>query len=168
MTAIVYCSQTGHTAQYAKLLSQRLELPAYRLGSAEDAVPKGSDVIFLTWLCAGVPKQWKKAFALWNVRAMGVIGMVTAGESQLTAVAQRCHLGKAFPLFYLPGGYDKQALHGIYRLLMNAMEKQQRRLLSSKAQLTPNEQEALKLWQFGGSLVDPKHLAGLAAYCQQL
>ena len=167
MTAIVYCSQTGHTAQYAKLLSQRLQLPAYRMEAAVDAVPKGTEIIFLSWIRAGVPKSWRQASSLWRIQAMGVVGMTTAGDVQLPRLAQRCGLSDTFPLFYLPGGYTPQSLPAGSRLLLNIMGRQQIRALSAKASRTPAEQEALLLWQDGGDLVDVRHLAALAAWCQQ-
>lgn len=167
MTAIVYCSKTGHTAQYAKLLAQRLELPAYALPTAEDAVPKGSDVVFLSWLRAGTPVGWKAAFRHFSVRTMGVVGMPTDGAAQLPEVSRRCGLSSEFPLFYLPGGYNKEQLHGLYRLMMNAMEKKMLSSLERKPCRTAAEEEVLGLWRHGGSLVDVKHLAALAAWCQQ-
>ena len=167
MNAIVYCSQTGHTAQYARLLAQRLELPAYPLPAALDALPRGAEVIFLSWLCAGMPKGWKKAHRAFHIAAMAVVGLSTDGRPQLPGVLQRCGLSHTFPLFYLPGGYEKAQLRGGYRILMNAMEKKCIRQLLEKPRRTDGEEAVLELWQHGGNLVDAKHLAALAAWCRQ-
>lgn len=168
MTAIIYCSKTGHTAQYAKLLAQRLELPAYALGSAAAAVPRGSKVVFLTWLRAGAPCAWRKASRRWQVAALGVVGMAENGEVQLPAAAARCGLDDSFPIFYLPGGYERDKLHGPSRFLMDCVGRNQTRALQAKGDLTESDQAVLRLWQQGGSLVDVKYLAPLASLCQRL
>ena len=50
--AIVYTSQTGFTARYAALLAERTGLPCRPLKEAA-ALPRGTAVIYLGWLCAG-------------------------------------------------------------------------------------------------------------------
>lgn len=168
MTAIIYCSKTGHTAQYAKLLAQRLALPAYSLADAAAAVPKEAEVVFFTWLRAGSPCAWKSASARWRVTAMAVVGMAENGDAQLPEVARRCCLNDSFPLFYLPGGYEREKLHGLSRWLMDLVGKRMTRTLLAKETLTESDQKVLDLWKNGGSLVDVKNLAPLAAWCQRV
>lgn len=166
MTAIVYCSQTGHTAQYAKLLGQRLGKPAYDMASAPLAVAKGADVVFLSWLRAGSPKGFQKAAALWKIVAMAVVGMPDDGGAQLPAVARTCGLSPEFPLFYLPGGYEPDKLKGASALAMGLMGKSMIRKLEAIPNPTEAQQALLDLWRHGGNLVDVRHLAALANWCQ--
>ena len=58
--AIVYTSQTGFTARYAALLAERTGLPCRPLKEAA-ALPRGTAVIYLGWLCAGGIKGLKEA-----------------------------------------------------------------------------------------------------------
>lgn len=47
MEAIIYTSNTGSTARYAKMLSQELHLPVYSLEEAKKKVPAGAEIIYL-------------------------------------------------------------------------------------------------------------------------
>ena len=40
ITAIVYTSNSGYTAQYAEILHQKTKLPAYTLDQAKAALPE--------------------------------------------------------------------------------------------------------------------------------
>ena len=51
--AIVYTSNTGSTAAYAKLLGEQINLPVFPLPQAKDRVPSGSEIIYLGWIMAG-------------------------------------------------------------------------------------------------------------------
>ena len=59
--AIVYTSNTGYTAQYAKLLGKNTGLPVYSLTEAEEKLPGGNCVIYLGWLMAGKVQGYTKA-----------------------------------------------------------------------------------------------------------
>ena len=51
-TAIVCTSNTGHTRQYALLLSEQTGLPVYSLDEANPQLSGGSPVIYLGWIHA--------------------------------------------------------------------------------------------------------------------
>ena len=53
MNAIVYTTNAGSTARYAKLLAHETGLPAYSLPEAKEAVPAGAKIIYLGWIMAG-------------------------------------------------------------------------------------------------------------------
>ena len=53
MKAIIYISNTGSTAEYAKLLGKELNLPVHSLQQAKNNVPAGSEIIYLGWIMAG-------------------------------------------------------------------------------------------------------------------
>ena len=53
MKTIVYESQAGHTARYAKLLSEKIHLPCCSLEEAEQKLPKHASIIFMSWVEAG-------------------------------------------------------------------------------------------------------------------
>ena len=59
ISAIVYTSNTGYTQRYAAMLGRAAGLPVHRLGDA--ALPRGTAVVYLGWLCAGGIKGLKKA-----------------------------------------------------------------------------------------------------------
>ena len=51
-THIVYESNTGFTARYAAMLSQKLGIPAAPLAQALKSLPAGTPVIHMGWLMA--------------------------------------------------------------------------------------------------------------------
>ena len=50
--SIVYKSNTGHTKQYAEMLSEVLNVPAYDLKEAKSNLKKNDEIVFLGWVCA--------------------------------------------------------------------------------------------------------------------
>ena len=61
MKAVVYTSQTGFTAWYARLLAEKAGLPAIPLERAARELGRQDGVVFLGWLCAGRISGLKKA-----------------------------------------------------------------------------------------------------------
>ena len=66
MKAIIYTSNTGSTARYAKLLGHELDIPVYRADEAKKMVPAEAEVIYLGWIMAstikgyaGITKKYK-------------------------------------------------------------------------------------------------------------
>ena len=59
--AIVYTSNTGYTAEYAKIIAKRTGLLVYSFDEARKNLPKKSRIIYLGWLMAGKIKGYKKA-----------------------------------------------------------------------------------------------------------
>ena len=115
--AIVYTSQTGFTARYAALLAERTGLPCRPLKEAA-ALPRGTAVIYLGWLCAGGIKGLKGARRRFRTAAVCAVGM--SPVDNLSAV--EAGLSGA-PLFYLRGGYDGSRLTGPYKLVMDLLGK---------------------------------------------
>lgn len=80
MKGIVYTSNTGFTESYAKMLGNRLNLPVYSLSDAEKSIDKGSDIIYLGWLAAGIVKGYKKAAKRYTIKAVCGVGMGASGS----------------------------------------------------------------------------------------
>ena len=49
---IVYESNTGHTKQYAKMLSEKLNIPYFTISEARANLKKHDEIVFLGWVCA--------------------------------------------------------------------------------------------------------------------
>ena len=52
MKAIIYTTNTGSTAQYAKMLAEQTGLPAFSMEEAKSKVEAGSEIIYLGWIMA--------------------------------------------------------------------------------------------------------------------
>lgn len=60
MNAIIYTTNTGSTECYARLLTQKTELPAYSLAEAKKRVFAGTEIIYLGWIMAGSVKGYAR------------------------------------------------------------------------------------------------------------
>ena len=78
MKAIVYTSNTGHTAKYAKMLGEKTSLPVYALGEAKKQLSSGTEIIYLGWLFANGIKGYKKAAKKYKISAICAVGLCVA------------------------------------------------------------------------------------------
>ena len=156
--AIIYTSNTGFTAEYARLLSERTGLPAYSLANAP--LSRGNQVIYLGWLMAGKVQGYRKAAKLYHISALCAVGMAPTGM-QSDKVRKDNHVPAAVPVFTLQGGYAPEKLTGIYKLTLSAVVKALCKNLTEKADRTPTEDDTLALLTDGGSRVCPENLSGV-------
>ena len=69
LKAIVYTSNTGHTARYAKMLGEIIGVDVYSLKEAT-ALGKGTRIIYFGWLCNYTVKGYKKANKIFDIAAI--------------------------------------------------------------------------------------------------
>lgn len=148
VSAIVYTSNTGFTAQYATLLSHQTGLPLYRLEECD--LPGSTQVLFLGWLCAGKLQGLKRAMGRFQVAGICAVGMAPQADPAKLAGDNRCG---GLPLFYLRGGYAPARIRGRYKMMMAMMKA----ILSKKSDR--ESQEALKAIVGGADWVDTAQLA---------
>lgn len=164
--AIVYTSNTGYTAEYARLLGAKTGLPVLSLDEAKAALVKGSAVIYLGWLMAGQIKGYKKAARRYRVAAVCGVGLgATGGQDASARKANR--VPAEVPVFTLQGGFDFARLTGIYRTMMKTFIKVVGGQLEAKTDRTPDEDLVLELLHHGGSCVGEEHLTALLAWMEK-
>ena len=156
--SIVYTSNTGYTAEYARLLGEKTGLPVYSLAEAEQKLAAGNRVYYLGWLMAGKVQGYKKAAKRYKVQAVCGVGMGGNG-SQLQELRKANAISEKTPLFTLQGGFDIQKLSGIYKLMMTIMVKTAGKGLAEKQDRTPEEDVMLEMLTKGGSRVSAENLA---------
>lgn len=160
MDAIVYTSNSGYTAQYAKMLGGKTGLPVYELAEAGKKLPKGSDIIYMGWLLAGFIKEYKKASTAYNIKA--AVGVCMGGTgSQIPDVRKNNKLPETMPVFTLQGGFDMKKLRGIYRFMMKFIIKVIGKDLESRKSLTTDEEAILDMVKNGGNYVSEKNITAL-------
>ena len=165
MNAIVYTSNTGFTAQYAKLLGEKLCLPVYALDTAEGELAAGAEIIYLGWLMAGQVKGYKQAAKRYKIAVVCGVGMGASG-SQIEDICKSNAIQEDTPVFTLQGGFDLGKLHGPYRLMMNTMRHTVGKKLAAKPDKTAEEQDMLDLLQNGGSRVNEENLHPVLEWCK--
>lgn len=164
--SIVYTSNTGYTAEYARLLGEKTGLPVYSLAEAEQKLAAGNRVIYLGWLMASKVQGYKKAAKRYKVQAVCGVGMGGTG-SQLQEVRRANAIPEKTPLFTLQGGFDIQKLSGVHKLMMTIMVKTAGKGLAEKQNRTPDEDVMLEMLTQGGSRVSADNLAEVLAWVEQ-
>ena len=81
MKAIVYTSNTGHTAEYAKILGKITGLPVYNLRESAKALSKKTEIVYLGWLFANSIKGYQKAKKKYTVCAICAVGLCDTGSA---------------------------------------------------------------------------------------
>lgn len=103
ISAIVYTSNSGYTAEYAHLLGRATGLPVNDLRQVHTPQPD-EEVIFLGWLMADRVMGWPKANAFFKVRAVCQVGMGPASAAAAAARKEKLGLADGCAVFALQGG----------------------------------------------------------------
>ena len=140
MKVIVYTSNTGHTAEYSKMLGAKIGLPVYALNEAAKKLQKGTEIIYLGWLFANNIKGYKKATKKYKVSAICAVGLCDTGTA-VAEVRKANSISEETPLFTMQGGMDKTKLRGINKFMINMLTKG----LSSRKKRTENDERMLEL-----------------------
>ena len=158
-TAIVYVSNTGRTARYARMIGEKTGLPVYELTEAKKALPKKTPIIYCGWLMASTVKGYKKAARRYQVTALCGVGLCPTGEL-LTEVRKATRLPAQTPLFTLQGGMDRSALTGIDGSMIDFLIK------SMEKEKDPTEKDTamLEMLKTGGDFVSEEHLTAFLAW----
>ena len=158
MDAILYTSQTGFTAEYAKLLGEKTGLPVASLKEAGTVAKPGAEIIYLGWIMAGSVKDYKKAAKTYQVRAVLGVGMSKSG-TETGDIRKGIGLPDSIPLFTLQGGLNLAGLRGPSKWIMTSITKGQAKKLSEKTDRAPDDDDMLDLNLNGGSRVSLENLA---------
>ena len=158
MKAIVYTSNTGSTARYAKLLGHETGLPVYASEAANRNLPAGAEIIYLGWIMASEIKGYKKAAKQYTVQAVCAVGMGQTG-TQVMEVRKKNAIPDSIPLFTLQGNFRMDRLHGVYKLMMGIMVKTAGKALAEKTDRTAEEDDMLDMMLHDGERVRPENLS---------
>lgn len=157
MKAIIYTTNTGSTAQYAKMLAEQTGVPAFSMEEAKSKVEAGSEIIYLGWIMAAQVKGYKAAAKEYKIKAVCAVGMERTG-TRTKQIREKTSVPVAIPLFTLQGNFDVKKLRGIYRLMMNLMVKMITKKLGAKTDRTQQENEMLEIMLHGGEKVCTENL----------
>lgn len=157
MKAIVYTSNTGSTAKYAKLLSHQICVPSYSMEEAKTKVKLGAEIIYMGWIMAGKIKGYPKAVRKYRIQAVCGVGMGQTGTG-LKEARDKNKIPQNIPLFILQGTFDIKKLHSVYRMMMNLMVKTAGKALADKSDRTPEDDDMLDMMLNGSERVKAENL----------
>lgn len=160
--AIVYTSNTGHTAKYAAILGRITGLPVYTLENATREIAKGTEIVYLGWLFASSLKGYKTAAKHFRIAAVCGVGLCDTG-TMIGDVRHSISLPEEIPLFTMQGGIDKTKLKGInkfmIRMLIRAME--------AKKNPTEDDLRMLELLSHDEDYVSEANTAAFCAWYEE-
>lgn len=140
MKSIVFTTNTGHTIEYVRILSDLTDLSAYSLECAMKELPKNSDVIYAGWLFVNKVKGYKKAAKRFNVKAVCGVGLCDTGTA-IEDVRKANNIPQEVPLFTMQGGIDKPKLRGINKFMIKMLIK----MMNKKKNPTEDDKRMLEL-----------------------
>ena len=108
------------------------------------------------WLLAGDVKGYKKANKKFEIVAVCGVGLCPTGEL-LTEIRQRIKLAENIPLFTLQGGIERSKLKGLYKSMINMLEK----IMIKKSESSNEAKELVKLLRSDKDYVDETNLNGV-------
>ena len=152
--AIVYTSNTGYTAEYAKLLHDETDLHVYCLEDAKKTLKQGTEIVYLGWLMAGNVMGYKEAAKLYNIKAICGVGLATSGSLD-EAVRKTNKIPEEVAVFTLQGGFDMKKLKGGYKVGMMVMSKILKKKLSADSE---ENRRIIDMLDNGGSCVSVENL----------
>ena len=155
-TAIVYTSNTGHTRQYALLLSEQIGLPVYSLSEAGTQLSGGRAVIYLGWIHASRVRGYARAARRFELCAVCGVGLCDTG-TLISEVRKATSVPEGLPLFTLQGGIDRDRLRGVNRLMISMLA----RGLASQKQRSAQDERMLELLSRNANHVRPENLDGV-------
>lgn len=153
---IVYESNTGHTEEYAKMLSTALDIPCVSL---KDYKPDFEEVIFMGWIMAGMIKGYSKIKNKATIICTIAVGIMPETKEKTDALIKNNDINKQF--FYLQGGANYHKLRCIKKRLLKAVGKKM-----AKESLEENK-EIVEIIKNGGSLVKKENLNEIINYIQK-
>ena len=154
MKAIVYTSNAGHTAAYAKLLGDKTGLPVYALEEAVKKIPKGTSVIYLGWLFVNNVKGYRKAAKRFRISAVCGVGLCDTGTA-IADVRKTNKIPEKLPVFTMQGGMEKKELNGIYAYMIEMLIK----MMDKKQNKTEDDQRMLYLLKNDKNYVSEENIA---------
>ncbi|MBS5863584.1 MAG: hypothetical protein KIC54_02735 [Clostridium sp.] len=119
--AIIYNSSTGHTFRYAKMLSEKLDIPCYAIKDANRKFNSNDEIIYLSWVCANMITGIKKIRNKYNVKCYGVVGLYPKREENTNNLIKTNNIDK--PVFYLQGGLDYNKLNWLKTKILHMVGK---------------------------------------------
>lgn len=160
--AIVYQTNTGHTKQYASLLSKELSLPYYSLEESLTTLKKGCSIIYLGWIHAKKIVGYKKAKKKYKTVAICAVGLCDT-NSLINEIRDKNNIDSSTPLFTLQGGIKRDELKTMDRFILNLLIK----ALEKDDDISPEDQRALTLLKKDANYVRKENLDSFLTWLEE-
>ncbi len=159
IAAIVYKSNTGFTERYAMMLAEATGLKVVALSEIKNVIKPKAEIIYLGWLFAGMISGLNKVRNKYKIKAIGAIGLSGYNEEYQEMVKKQNKIDE-IPLFYLPGGIDREKQKGFNKWLFNLVVQMSIKEMNKKpeSEITEDEIKRVYYMQHGCDFVSIDHL----------
>ena len=157
--AIVYKSSTGHTLEYAKMLSKKLNIPYYTITEANRKIKNNESIIYLGWICAGRICGISKVRKQYDIKCCCGVGAYPESEEYRKSLKDANNIKSE--LFYLRGGIDYNKLKGIKRKVIQLVGK------AIAKENKPEDKELIEVFKEGKSFVSEKNIEKILQYIKE-
>ena len=157
--AIVYKSSTGHTLEYAKMLSEKLNIPYYTIKEANKKIKRNESIIYLGWICAGRICGVSKVRKQYNIKCCGGVGAYPESEEYTKSLKDANNIKSK--LFYLRGGIDYNKLKGVKRKVIQMVGK------AIEKENKSEDEELIEVFKDGKTFVSEKNIEKMLQYIEE-
>lgn len=154
--AIVYMSNTGHTKQYAEILSEELGLPLFNLDEAINKLEVKTEIIYLGWIMADHIQGYKKVYDTYDVKAVIGVGLATDNADKISEANE---IDSRVKLFLAQGGLDFSKLKGFQKIIMKMITKSMVKNIKKKKELSFEDKTLLSIIEDGKNAVSIDNLS---------
>ncbi|HNZ77336.1 MAG TPA: hypothetical protein PKG96_01020 [Bacilli bacterium] len=162
ITAIVYQSNTGFTEKYAMMLAEATLLKVVALSEIKKAIKPKAEIIYLGWLRGGIISGLNKVRNKYQIKVIGAVGLLGDNEEYLEMVKKQNKIYET-PLFYLPGGINREKQKGFNKWLFNLVIQILIKGMNKKpeSEITEEELKRIHYMEHGCDFVSMDHLKEL-------
>lgn len=156
---IVYTSNAGHTAEYAKMLSERLNIPYYSEGKIKGNVDNSDEIIYMGWVFANKIMGYEKFKDGYNIRCVIAVGITPPSDRNKDVLITTNNI--EYPFFYLRGGIDLTKISFIKRLMLKLVAKR----LEKESKL--ENEKLIETLKHGGDYVSSNRMNEIFKYIEK-
>ena len=130
LNAIIYKTNTGHTLEYAKMLSKDLDIPAYdikELKKFKECLKIDDEIIYMGWVCAGRISGLTKINNGYKIVCTIAVGAYPDSKKNFETLRIGNNINDNNKLFYIRGGINLEKLNPllkkIFKIVGRKLEK---------------------------------------------
>lgn len=162
-TIVIYHSQTGFTARYARWIAEAAGADCLELSAAKHKDFTAYEaIIFGSWACAGgISKlSWfKRNLGQWGGKKL-IVFCVGGGPADSPEIEPTLHRNfseselKQVDVFYCPGGFNYEKMSASSKIMMKMFIK----MLAAKKDQTEADREMIKMISGSYDISDKKYM----------
>ena len=136
-------------------------LPMFSVDDAKKYLPKGSDVIYLSWVKNGRLTKYHNAKKYFNIQMVGVVGLNNYESEQAKLTFVGYNNIDTSSIFFLKGGLDFAKLPFVSRSYIHSMGKRLKDCILKNGSSTTQQYENVSLCEKGGNYISKNNLNDL-------